>query len=75
MTIRTLVDDDVMTYLIADTWVDTIVFVNSSINPFIYCYGMEEFRFAFLRLIGRDQVARMEVYAKKQDYGANDNAH
>ena len=42
---------------IADTWVDTITFINSSINPLLYCFRLTEIRTAVLRLFRRRTTA------------------
>ena len=40
-------------YVIPDTWADTLTFVNSAINPFIFCYRINEFKEALMRLLGK----------------------
>ena len=37
-------------FFLVDTWLDTIVFINSTMNPLIYCYRLPDFRAAFRRL-------------------------
>ena len=45
--------DNVMLVFIADAWVDTITFINSSINPAIYCFRLTDIRNAVVRVFKR----------------------
>ena len=40
-------------YIIPDTWADTLTFVNSAINPFVFCYRIKEFKEALMKLLGK----------------------
>lgn len=50
---RGALGDDVNLVFIADTWVDTITFINSSINPLIYWYRLTDIRNAVSRVLRR----------------------
>lgn len=45
--------DDENLVFIADAWVDTITFINSSLNPLIYCYRLTDIRAAVSKLFRR----------------------
>ena len=48
--VRSAFGDDEGLVFIADAWVDTITFVNSSVNPLIYCFRLTEIRAAVSKL-------------------------
>ena len=54
LTYRGIFGSYIANYVIPDTWADTLTFVNSAINPFIFCYRIKEFKEALLKLLGRD---------------------
>ena len=45
--------DNVNLVFIADAWVDTITFINSSLNPLIYCYRLTDIRVAVSKIFRR----------------------
>ena len=45
--------DDENLVFIADAWVDTITFINSSLNPLIYCFRLTDIRVAVSKLFRR----------------------
>ena len=62
LAIRGILNHAYIHFLIMDTWVDTLVFINSSINPFLYCLRLSDFKIALLRFLKRDQQHREAVY-------------
>ena len=51
--VRGAFGDDESLVFIADAWVDTITFVNSSLNPLVYCFRLTEIRVAVSKLFRR----------------------
>ena len=64
--------DDENLVFIADAWVDTITFINSSLNPIIYCYRLTNIRDAVMRTFRRR--TRPDVVRNTQSRQANANA-
>lgn len=67
--------DNVTLVFIADAWVDTITFMNSSINPAIYCFRLTDIRNAVVRVFMRwkrssDIGASASPVIKREDIGA-----
>ena len=60
LSLRGVIEDTEEILYVVDTWVDTLVFINSSLNPIIYCYRLSEFKRAFLRMIGKDEILQRE---------------
>ena len=50
--LRSAFGDNVSLVFIADAWVDTLTFINSSLNPIIYCLRSNEIRRHVLRSLG-----------------------
>ena len=57
---RGIFEGKIADFFITDTWIDTIVFVNSSLNPFIYCFRIEDFKTALRRMYMKNNLDNME---------------
>ena len=62
MFFRGIAGDNYMTLLTLDTWADTLVLVNSSINPFLYCLKMSDFKEALKKLLGYQRQKHSKIF-------------
>eukprot|EP00794_Sanderia_malayensis_P003613 gene3613-4124_t len=56
--LRGVFGDNINLVFIADAWVDTCTFMNSSLNPIIYCFRMKEIRYFLRKMFGYTENPR-----------------
>ena len=68
LTYRGVFGASIANYTIPDTWFDTLTFINSSINPFVFCYRIKEFKKALMKLLGRRDLAREAISVQHETH-------
>ena len=60
---RTLTNNDFLTMYSCNRWAETIIYINSALNPLLYCYRIETIRNGVSRILRR--VFRLEQVARR----------
>ena len=63
---RALHGDSTRLVHVGDAWADTIVFLNSAFNPFIYCYRNSEIRHSVLRYLKKRQSSFLILVTQRR---------
>ena len=61
LVLRGILGDSASLVYLGDAWADLFVFVNSSINPLIYCYRIREFKEAMISIFRRMKIKQVSI--------------